>query len=139
MGTNVLPGEPRSGPERLFTMGAPATRPLLRTTPKAHPPPPPPRRRCPPPPSPPPLAPQISSSRLNRLFYFISLSSGEQHRPSPSVSYSFSLFLSACGRTARLISGLHPLKRRAQNKEKSVQPHNATNYVFYLPFCGVDY
>lgn len=34
----------------------------------------------PPPPLLPPLAPQISSSRLNRPFYFISLSSGEQHR-----------------------------------------------------------
>lgn len=38
----------------------------------------------PPPPPSPPLAPQISSSRLNRFFYFISLSSGEQHRPPPS-------------------------------------------------------
>lgn len=39
-------------------------------------------------PSFPPLAPQISSSRLNRLFYFIPLSSEEQHRPAPSVSFS---------------------------------------------------
>lgn len=38
----------------------------------------------PPPPPSPPLAPQISSSRLNRFFYFISLSSGEQPRPPPS-------------------------------------------------------
>ena len=37
----------------------------------------------PPPPPSPLLAPQISSSRLNRFFYFISLSSGEQHRPAP--------------------------------------------------------
>lgn len=35
----------------------------------------------PPPPPSPPLARQISSSRLNRFFYFISLSSGDQDPP----------------------------------------------------------
>lgn len=42
----------------------------------------------PPPPPSPLLAPQISSSRLNRFFYFISLSSGEQHRPPPFLRLS---------------------------------------------------
>lgn len=76
MGANVLLGEPQSGPERIFTMGAPATRPAAArglesaAAPKA----PFPRTT--------PLVPQISPSRLNRLFYFIPLSSAERRRPS---------------------------------------------------------
>lgn len=81
------------------------------------------RLTAPPPPPPPPLAPQISSSRLNRLFYFISLSSGERHRPSPSVSYSFSLCLSL-RRTARLISGLHPPERTKESQSGSTKFSN---------------
>lgn len=69
-------------------------------------------------PPPPPLAPQISSSRLNRLFYFISLSSGERHRPTPSVSYPPSVSLSL-RRAARFKSGLYPLVRTKQSHSRS--------------------
>lgn len=77
-----------------------------RTTPRTQPPPPSP-----------PLAPQISSSRLNRLFYFISLSSGEQHRPTPSVSFSLSPFLSASGAQNH---GPHPPERTEQSQSTSI-------------------
>lgn len=63
--------------------GPRATRPrsaaALSSAVRAHPPHPP----NPPPPPSPPLAPQISSSRLNRFFYFISLSSGGATPPPP--------------------------------------------------------
>lgn len=110
MGTNVLPGEPRSGPERSLTMGAPATRPRSAAAHNS--------KDSTPPPSPsPPLAPQISSSRLNRLFYFISLSSGEQRRPTPSVSFSLSPFLSASGAQSH---GPHPPERTEQSQSASI-------------------
>lgn len=63
----------------------------------------------PPPPPSPPLARQISSSRLNRFFYFISLSSGDQDPP-PLPSDCLTLW-----RTARLASS------RAHGA--SIRPH----------------
>ena len=127
MGTNVLPGEPRSGPERRFTMGAPATRPVLRTTPKNS-----------------PSSSSFSSSTCSPNLFKQIKSTLLFHltfiwRATPPLSLCFLLFLcfSQPAAHSSFNIGAPSSVTQGPNKEKSVHFHNVSNYVLYLPFCGL--